>query len=119
MIRDARITVTLDERPSEVLVRLGKAEATGAYVVDDDRCILGVIRDDWLGHAATNGISGIDRRALVDEFRTTESDRPLIDLLHQVGRHPVPLAVIDDERRLLGVVPRGAVLAALSDRNRS
>ena len=119
VIRDPRITVTLDERPSDVLVRLGRAEATGAYVVDDERRILGVVRDDWLGTAASNGSAGIDPNALVDEFRTTESDRPLIDLLHQVGRNPVPLAVVDDERRLLGVVPRGAVLAALSDPNRS
>ncbi|GAA1869593.1 glycine betaine/L-proline ABC transporter ATP-binding protein [Pseudonocardia alni subsp. carboxydivorans] len=113
VIRTARITVTLDERPSEVLVRLGKAEATGAYVVDDDHRILGVVRDDWLGHAAGRGATGIDRSALVAEYRTTEPDRPLIDLLHQVGRNPVPLAVVDDGR-LTGVVPRGAVLAALS-----
>ncbi|GAA4996288.1 glycine betaine/L-proline ABC transporter ATP-binding protein [Pseudonocardia tropica] len=113
VIREARITVTLDERPADVLVRLGKAEATGAYVVDEDHRILGVVRDDWLGHAAGRGATGIDRSALVEEYRTTEPDRPLIDLLHQVGRNPVPLAVVDDGR-LTGVVPRGAVLAALS-----
>ncbi|OLM01345.1 L-proline glycine betaine ABC transport system permease protein ProV [Pseudonocardia sp. Ae406_Ps2] len=113
VIRAARITVTLDERPADVLVRLGKAEATGAYVVDDDQRILGVVRDDWLGHAAGRNATGIDRSALVEEYRTTEPDRPLIDLLHQVGRNPVPLAVVDDGR-LTGVVPRGAVLAALS-----
>lgn len=113
VIREARITVTLDERPADVLVRLGRAEATGAYVVDDDHRILGVVRDDWLGHAAGRGATGIDRSALVEEYRTTEPDRPLIDLLHQVGRNPVPLAVVDDGR-LTGVVPRGAVLAALS-----
>ncbi|ALE83761.1 quaternary amine ABC transporter ATP-binding protein [Pseudonocardia sp. HH130629-09] len=113
VIREARITVTLDERPADVLVRLGKAEATGAYVVDHDHRILGVVRDDWLGHAAGRGATGIDRSALVEEYRTTEPDRPLIDLLHQVGRNPVPLAVVDDGR-LTGVVPRGAVLAALS-----
>lgn len=113
VIRAARITVTLDERPADVLIRLGKAEATGAYVVDDDQRILGVVRDDWLGHAAGRNATGIDRSALVEEYRTTEPDRPLIDLLHQVGRNPVPLAVVDDGR-LTGVVPRGAVLAALS-----
>ncbi|WP_308252235.1 glycine betaine/L-proline ABC transporter ATP-binding protein [Pseudonocardia sp. KRD291] len=113
VIHEPRITVTLDERPSDVLVRLGKAEATGAYVVDSEHRILGVIRDDRLGHAAATGATSIDRSALVEEYRTTEPDRPLIDLLHQVGRNPVPLAVVDGGR-LTGVVPRGAVLAALS-----
>ncbi|OLL72642.1 L-proline glycine betaine ABC transport system permease protein ProV [Pseudonocardia sp. Ae168_Ps1] len=113
VIREPRITVRLDERPSKVLVRLGRAEATGAYVVDDEHRILGVVRDDWLGHAAGRQAARIDESALVDEYRTTEPDRPLIDLLHQVGRNPVPLAAVD-EGRLTGVVPRGAVLAALS-----
>ncbi|WP_232021581.1 MULTISPECIES: quaternary amine ABC transporter ATP-binding protein [Pseudonocardia] len=121
VIREPRITVRLTERPADVLVRLGQAEATGAYVVDDDDRILGVIRDDRLGHAAGRGAGSIDESALVEEYRTTEPDRPLIDLLQDVGRNPVPLAVVEDGR-LRGVVPRGAVLAALStqpDRNGS
>ncbi|MEU6701951.1 glycine betaine/L-proline ABC transporter ATP-binding protein [Pseudonocardia sp. NPDC046786] len=121
VIREPRITVRLAERPADVLVRLGQAEATGAYVVDDDDRILGVIRDDRLGHAAGRGADSIEESALVAEYRTTEPDRPLIDLLQDVGRNPVPLAVVQDGR-LRGVVPRGAVLAALStlpDRNGS
>jgi glycine betaine/proline transport system ATP-binding protein len=51
---------------------------------------------------------------LVDGYQTTEKDRPLIDLVNQVGRHVVPLAVVDDAKRLLGVVPRAAVLASLA-----
>ncbi|MFP5021497.1 quaternary amine ABC transporter ATP-binding protein [Pseudonocardia phyllosphaerae] len=113
VIREPRITVRLDENPADVLVRLGQAEATGAYVLDDDRRILGVIRDDQLGYAAGREETSIDPAVLVEEYRTTEPDRPLIDLLHRVGRNPVPLGVVENGR-LTGVVPRGAVLAALS-----
>ncbi|ANY09427.1 quaternary amine ABC transporter ATP-binding protein [Pseudonocardia sp. HH130630-07] len=113
VVVEPRITVRLDERPADVLVRLGRAEATGAYVLDDDHRILGVVRDDRLGVAAARHATAIEPSALVEEFRTTEPDRPLIDLLHQVGRNPVPLGVVEDGR-LTGVVPRGVVLAALS-----
>ncbi|WP_308259466.1 glycine betaine/L-proline ABC transporter ATP-binding protein [Pseudonocardia sp. H11422] len=119
VIREPRIVVRLDDRPSDVLARLGGAEANGAYVVDDEQRIVGVIRDDWLARAAGNGTVSISCDGLTTDFLTTESDRPLIDLLHQVGRHVVPLAVVDDERRLLGVVPRAAVLASLAAPSRS
>jgi glycine betaine/proline transport system ATP-binding protein len=34
--------------------------------------------------------------------------------MDRLGRYAVPMAVVDDDRRLLGVVPRAAVLASLS-----
>jgi glycine betaine/proline transport system ATP-binding protein len=40
----------------------------------------------------------------------------LIDLFDLVGRHVVPLGVVDDAGRLIGVIPRAALLATLSDR---
>jgi glycine betaine/proline transport system ATP-binding protein len=110
---EPRVVVRLDERPADVLRRLGAAEANGAYVVDQDRRILGVVRDDWLAQAASTGRDTIGREALVEEFATAESDSPLIDLVGRLGRHVVPLAVVDGQARLLGVVPRAAVLAAL------
>ncbi|GAA4699411.1 glycine betaine/L-proline ABC transporter ATP-binding protein [Pseudonocardia yuanmonensis] len=114
VLREPRLVARLEERPADVLRRLGAAEATGAYVVDDDRRILGVVHDEWLGQAAASGRERIDPGALDDGFATTGPDRPLIEILGRLGRHAVPLAVVDDRGRLLGVVPRAAVLASLA-----
>jgi glycine betaine/proline transport system ATP-binding protein len=114
VLHEPRVVVRLDERSSDVLRRLGAAEANGAYVVDDERRILGVVRDDWLAHAASIGCERVGHDGLVTEFVTTEGDRPLIEIVGRLGRHVVPLAVVDAEQRLLGVVPRAAVLAALA-----
>jgi glycine betaine/proline transport system ATP-binding protein len=119
VLREPRIVAHLDERPADVLQRLGVAEAYAAYVVDRDNRILGVVRDEVLASAATSGRSEIAPDDLVDGYRTTEKDRPLIDLVDLVGRQLVPLAVVDDHKRLLGVVPRAAVLGALSTPSRS
>ena len=48
------------------------------------------------------------------DYLAVPSDRSLLDLLQLVGRHAVPLAVVDERARMLGVVPRAAVLDALS-----
>jgi glycine betaine/proline transport system ATP-binding protein len=114
VIREPRLVVQDDERPAEALRRLGASESTDAYVVDADRRILGVVHDEWLAHAAGTGRATVGREGLGDDFATTEPDRPLIDLMDRLGRHSVPLAVVDDQRRLLGVVPRAAVLASLA-----
>jgi glycine betaine/proline transport system ATP-binding protein len=114
VIAEPRVVVRLDDRPGDVLRRLGAAESNGAYVVDDDRQLLGVVKDDWLAHAASTGSERIDRAGLVADYATTAPTSPLIDILGRLGRHVVPLAVVDDRNRLLGVVPRAAVLASLS-----
>ncbi|HYH29025.1 MAG TPA: glycine betaine/L-proline ABC transporter ATP-binding protein [Pseudonocardia sp.] len=114
VIREPRLVVEADERPSDALRRLGAAESTDAFVVDAERRVLGIVHDEWLAHAARNGQATVGRDGLGHDFATTEPDRPLIDLMDRLGRFPVPMAVIDDQRRLLGVVPRAAVLASLS-----
>jgi glycine betaine/proline transport system ATP-binding protein len=115
VLAEPRVVVHFDERPGDVLRRLGAAESNGAYVVDGDLQLLGVVKDDWLAHAASTGAERIDRTGLVAEYATTGPGSPLIDIAGQLGRHVVPLAVVDDRNRLLGVVPRAAVLASLPD----
>jgi glycine betaine/proline transport system ATP-binding protein len=114
VLTEPRVVVRLDERPGDVLRRLADAEANGAYVVDGDRRLLGVVEDGWLAHAASVGAERIDRSGLSGGYATTGPDRPLIDIVGRLGRHVVPLAVVDEHDRLLGVVPRAAVLASLS-----
>ena len=114
LLREPRMTARLGQSTGEVLRALGAAEANGVYVLDDDRCIAGVARDDLLARALQEGRSAVGPRELVPDYATTAPDRPLVEFVHLVGRHPVPLGVVDDDGRLLGVVPRAAVLDALA-----
>jgi glycine betaine/proline transport system ATP-binding protein len=117
VMREARITASLNDPPEVVLGRLENAEANGVYVLDGDGRIVGVARDDLVARAMGAGARELTTECLVEEFATTSSDRPLVDLCQLVGRHPVPLAVVDGEGRLLGVVPRAALLAAIAAQN--
>ncbi len=119
VLREPKVIARLGEAPDDVLRRLGAFETNGVYVVDDAGRLLGVARDDDLAGAVRAGRRALDSGQLVDDYLTTPADRPLIDLVHLVGRHVVPLAVVDEDRRLVGVVPRAAVLDALTLTGRS
>ena len=54
-----------------------------------------------------------------DDFATIKSGSRLIEVMPLVGRHAVPLAVTDHDDRLLGVIPRAALLNTLADNRRS
>ena len=114
LLREPRMTARLGQSTGEVLRALGAAEANGVYVLDDDRRIAGVARDDLLARARQEGRTAVGPRELVADYATIAPDRPVVEFVHLVGRHPVPLGVVDGDGRLLGVVPRAAVLDALA-----
>ena len=114
LLREPRLTARLGDAPGDVLRALGTREANGVYVLDEARRIAGVARDDLLARAVQEGRTALGPRELVPDFATTAADRPVVEFVHLLGRHPVPLGVVDDDGRLLGVVPRAAVLDALS-----
>ena len=91
-----------------------RAEANGAYVLGEDGRVAGVARDDLLARAVQEGRTALGPRELVADYATIPAGRPVVEFVHLVGRHAVPLGVVDDDGRLLGVVPRAAVLDALS-----
>jgi glycine betaine/proline transport system ATP-binding protein len=111
--REPRVTARLGEAGDALLRRLGAAEANAAYVLDDRGHILGVVRDDALAAGLRSGRTALARDDVEAAYRTTSADRALIDLVHLVGKDAVPLAVVDEDGRLIGVVPKAAVLEAL------
>ncbi|WP_244277160.1 quaternary amine ABC transporter ATP-binding protein [Geodermatophilus obscurus] len=114
LLREPRMTARLGQSTGEVLRTLGAAEANGVYVLDDGQRIAGVARDDLLARAVQEGRTAVGARELVADYATIAPDRPLVEFIHLVGKHAVPLGVVDGSGRLLGVVPRAAVLDALA-----
>ena len=51
---------------------------------------------------------------MIDDYASAQPDTFLSDLAGMAAHHTVPIAVVDDSGRLLGVVPRARLLAALS-----
>jgi glycine betaine/proline transport system ATP-binding protein len=90
-------------------------------VVDTDRRYKGYVRiDDTIAlekkhkeagvPAAQSNIESIIR---TDAFTTT-MDTPIMDMLNEASQTTIPFAVLDDERRLKGIVTRPAILAGIA-----
>lgn len=116
VLREPKMTAALGDPPEEVLRRLGAGEANGIYVLDAHHRIVGVALDESLAQAVREDSPSLAPGHLIGEFLTTRADRPLIDLAQLVGRHTVPLAVLNEQDHLIGVVPRAALLEALAQK---
>jgi glycine betaine/proline transport system ATP-binding protein len=113
-MRAPRRTFAPSAAPREVLEWLDEQEFNGVYVLDASGRILGVARDDRLARGLREG-AGEVAGLLTDDYARAEPDTLLSDLAGLAAQHTVPIAVTDDTGRLLGVVPRARLLAALSN----
>ncbi len=114
VMRPARRTFGADDNPREVLDWLDEQESNGVYVLDRDRRILGVARDDLVAQGMRSGAKTI-KELLIQDYARAAHDTLLSDLASMAATTTVPIAVTDDEGRLYGVVPRARLLAAMSN----
>jgi glycine betaine/proline transport system ATP-binding protein len=112
VMHPARLTASVHDTPRDALLRLESTESNGVFVLDDDGRLLGVAGSDGLGRSLQNNETDL-ARSLHDEYHTVSPEQPLADFCHLAGKHLVPVAVVADDR-LLGVVPRAAILSGLA-----
>ena len=113
VLRPPLVTARCGESPAEVLNRLENVEMNGIFVLDEAGRILGVATDEALAGALRDGGATIES-CLAGDYHAVSPDTPIVEFCDMAGRHTVPIAVVDADRRLLGVAPRAAILAALA-----
>ncbi len=82
---------------------------TVAFVVDADGRLKGIVTMEQAITAARNGLTKAEEAAQ-QGFPFTSPDTPVEQCLHMVADGNVPVAVLDKEQRLLGVVTRPALI---------
>ncbi|MGG6310675.1 quaternary amine ABC transporter ATP-binding protein [Paenibacillus macerans] len=108
-------TVTLDRGPRVALELMRERGISNLFVIDRGKRLLGVITAEDASQAAKTGGSLSD--ILIQDGPRVSPDTVLSDLFEVTSSSKVPLAVVDDQERLLGVIVRGAVLGALAGEN--
>jgi len=92
---------------------LREQQASSVFAVDNNR-LVGVVTDRAVIRAVKAGQT--DLRAIVDtSVLTVGPDDLLTDIVERAVETSVPLAVIDGNRRLVGVIPRVTLLAAFGN----
>lgn len=110
--------ITLDRGGPRVALQLMRDNGiSNLFVVDKARTLLGVLTADDASQALKEGKRLED--IMIRDVPCVTPDTLLNDLFELVGTTRVPVAVVNEERRLKGVIVRGAVLGALAGSLRS
>ncbi|MDQ4215131.1 glycine betaine/L-proline ABC transporter ATP-binding protein [Microbacterium capsulatum] len=98
--------------PRTALKQMRDAFMSATYVVGRDRRLIGIVTDRDVVQLIRRGESSI-ASALKPAAQVVDEDEILMNLFIPAVESPVPLAVADAEGRLVGVIPRVTLLAAL------
>jgi glycine betaine/proline transport system ATP-binding protein len=110
-------TITVDKGPRVALQLMKDNGISSLYVVDKKKTLLGVVVADSVSQAITEGKSLSD--VITPHVPTVTPATLLHDLFDLVAFSQVPVAVVSDQNRLLGVVVKGAVLGGLAGKMRN
>lgn len=107
-----RLTVPVSSSPQAVLRLMRDREQTWAALLDQSRKFAGVVRDDDVAKAIrkreTSLHSGLQETAVVQPETT------MSDLFGLSAESNVPIAVVDENERLVGLIPQADLLEAMA-----
>lgn len=104
--------ISVDRGPRVALEIMRKQGYSNIFVVDRKQTLLGAL-------TAEQAKEAIEQQKSISESMTVDvpvaqEDTLLADLLDMISTSPLPISVIDDKRRLKGIIIRGAVIGALA-----
>ncbi|MFF2269706.1 glycine betaine/L-proline ABC transporter ATP-binding protein [Cellulosimicrobium cellulans] len=111
MVRPA-VVVPVSGGPRQASRAMREAQVSAAYVVDRQRVLHGVVRDDDAVAALKAGKESIGD-LVQDGVAPVSPDTPLAEIFAPAAESSLPVPVTDAEGRLVGVVPRVTLLEAM------
>ncbi|KAB2338490.1 glycine betaine/L-proline ABC transporter ATP-binding protein ProV [Cytobacillus depressus] len=108
-------TVQIDKGPRVALQMMRELGISSIYAVDKKKSLLGVIHAADAKMAADRGLSL--ENILDSKVQKVNGDTFLSNLFDKVSTATIPVAVVDENDRLLGILVRGAVIGALAGNN--
>ena len=103
------VLVKSDDNIESAIEGMKDKRATVAFVVDADNKLQGIVTMEQAITAARNGTSKAGE-AVQPEAASTLPSTPVEQCLHMVADGNVPIAVLSEEQRLLGVITRPALI---------
>ncbi|SDD93322.1 glycine betaine/proline transport system ATP-binding protein [Paenibacillus sp. UNCCL117] len=105
-------TIGIDRGPRVALQLMRESGISNLFVVDRGKKLLGVITAEDASAAVRDG-RGLEDIVIAD-VPVVSPERMLYELFEICGTSKYPVGVVDANRRILGVIVRGAVLGALA-----
>lgn len=115
-IMETPLTINIEtEGPNVALQRMRKEEVSMLLAIDSKRQLKGSITAENALKAREEGTSIKD--IYEPNVKTIQKDTLIIDIFNIIYDSPTPLAVTDKNNHLIGVVVRGSVIGAMSNKN--
>lgn len=112
MIRPNIVNIDKDG-PRIAMRRMLENEISSVYVVNNKREFVGIVDASHAMDLIKQKITKLDS-VVQKNVPTTGPDTPITTIMEQISQTPIPYAVVDDQKHLLGIIIRGAVLGAIS-----
>ena len=101
--------------PRTVLRKMEEIGISSIFVVNKDYQVQGVVMADAAAELASRGGKDLDE-IIIRDIPKVAPDTPINELYPLFEGISFPLAVVNDEDRLQGVIVRGSILAGLARR---
>jgi glycine betaine/proline transport system ATP-binding protein len=113
VMEPVRSVVTITAGPRAALRTMRDLQTSATFVLRRDLSFAGVVRDRDVLRQVKAGHR--DLRDIILDATAVTADTALVDLVELAVESDLPIAVVDDRNRLLGVIPRVTLLAALGN----
>jgi glycine betaine/proline transport system ATP-binding protein len=107
--------VSSNDGPRVALRKMKEEALSSIFVIGDDRTLVGIVTVDRAVEAVNHQITDL-KKIVETDIPKTSPDTLIQDLLPVAAAARVPIAVIDEHKRLLGIIVRVSVLAGLIGR---
>jgi glycine betaine/proline transport system ATP-binding protein len=95
-------------------LKVMRDQQVGSVAVIENRRYIGSVTDRAVVRAVKAGTTDL-RSIVITTQPVVKGDDPLTDVVERSVESPVPIAVVDDDNRLIGTIPRVTLLAALGN----
>ena len=106
----------LGDGPQTMLHKIRESGLSSLFATNDQGVIYGLV---WARKVREHmNEPNVTAQSMMDtNIKTVNRSAPLKEVVMQMGESTAPIAVVDDERRFLGVITSGALLASLASYN--
>ena len=101
----------LKDGPGLAIKEMRKNALSTVYVVDDRLCLVGILTIRDAIHAQREGL--MIRDVVRHDVQTTSPDTLVADIMPMAAEAAYPIAVVDGENHLKGIVTKASVLSSL------
>lgn len=113
LMRKPRALTSLIDGPNVAIRHMDEEELSTSFVTDKERKLLGVVRIEDMLELRNQGLKDFHGKIKNDELVRTSPDTLLIDLLPKAMNSRFPIAVVDENDRLLGIIIKSRLVSQI------